>query len=73
MYRGRYANDPRISNFLLWQSAYSEFIVLDTLCTMTISIVLITDDALGPDVTADLIDDGLREYSKRHRRFGGLP
>ena len=73
MYRGRYANDPRISNFLLWQSAYSEFIVLDTLCTMTISIVLITDDALGPDVTADLIDDVLREYSKRHRRFGGLP
>lgn len=53
----RTGGDFRISNFLLWQCAYSEFIILDT---------------LWPDFGKDEILQCVSEFKKRHRRFGGL-
>jgi undecaprenyl diphosphate synthase len=53
----RTGGDFRISNFLLWQSAYSEFIILET---------------LWPDFGKSDIDRCMEEFQKRHRRFGGL-
>ena len=53
----RTGGDYRISNFLLWQSAYSEFIVLDT---------------LWPDFGKSDVQKCMTEYYSRHRRFGGL-
>lgn len=45
----------RLSNFLLWQSAYSEFESVDK---------------LWPDFTADEAENVIRSYAKRERRFG---
>lgn len=53
----RTGGDCRISNFLLWQSAYSELIVIDT---------------LWPDFGRADIDRCLEEFNRRTRRFGGL-
>ena len=53
----RTGGDFRISNFLLWQSAYSEFIILDT---------------LWPDFGKSDIDRVIKEFKSRKRRFGGL-
>ena len=53
----RTGGDFRISNFLLWQSAYSEFVVLDT---------------LWPDFKEKEIDESVRAFYSRKRRFGGL-
>lgn len=53
----RTGGDFRISNFLLWQSAYSEFVVLDT---------------LWPDFKEKEINDSVRAFYSRKRRFGGL-
>ena len=53
----RTGGDFRISNFLLWQSAYSEFVVLDT---------------LWPDFGEKEINYSVNEFYKRNRRFGGL-
>jgi undecaprenyl diphosphate synthase len=53
----RTGGDLRISNFLLWQSAYSE---------------LYFTEALWPDFKAREIEEALISYSKRQRRFGGL-
>ena len=53
----RTGGDCRISNFLLWQSAYSEIIVIDT---------------LWPDFGKADIDRCLEEFNRRTRRFGGL-
>lgn len=53
----RTGGDFRISNFLLWQSAYSEFIILDT---------------LWPDFGRSDIEKCIKEYYSRSRRFGGL-
>ena len=53
----RTGGDFRISNFLLWQSAYSEFIILDT---------------LWPDFGKSDIDKCIKEFKSRRRRFGGL-
>lgn len=53
----RTGGDLRISNFLLWQGAYSEFIVLDT---------------LWPDFGRSDIERCMAEFTSRHRRFGGL-
>lgn len=53
----RTGGDLRISNFLLWQSAYSELIVIDT---------------LWPDFSRSDVDRCVTEYFSRHRRFGGL-
>ena len=53
----RTGGDLRISNFLLWQSAYSEIVVLDT---------------LWPDFGKKEVLYSLGEFLKRKRRFGGL-
>lgn len=51
----RTGGDVRISNFLLWQSAYTEFEFVDT---------------LWPDFTPDLLRSILAQYPMRSRRFG---
>ncbi|MEG0832713.1 MAG: isoprenyl transferase [Oscillospiraceae bacterium] len=53
----RPSGEQRISNFLLWQCAYSEFIYMDT---------------LWPDFTPELLDEAIAEFSRRSRRFGGI-
>ncbi len=47
--------EKRISNFLLFQSAYSEFVFLDV---------------YWPELTKEQFFEAIREYSKRQRRFG---
>ncbi len=54
----RTSGERRISNFLLWQSAYSEFYFTDT---------------LWPDFTKDELFTALRDYQMRERRFGAVP
>ena len=53
----RPSGEERISNFLLWQSAYSEFY---------------TTDVLWPDFTERDLDKAIAAYQKRDRRFGGV-
>ena len=53
----RPSGEERLSNFLLWESAYSEFVFMDV---------------LWPDFKREDIDKALLEYSKRNRRFGGV-
>ena len=53
----RTGGDFRISNFLLFQSAYSEYMILDT---------------LWPDFGKEEIDKCVKEFYSRSRRFGGL-
>lgn len=53
----RPSGEYRISNFLLWQSAYAEYIVMDI---------------LWPDFTPENLDWALEEYANRNRRFGGV-
>lgn len=48
----------RISNFLLWQSAYAEFVFLK--------------DVLWPDFKPKHIDLAIKEYKKRNRRYGNV-
>ena len=52
----RTSGEARISNFLLWQSAYAEYEFIDT---------------LWPDFTADVFEKVVAGYSQRSRRFGG--
>lgn len=52
----RTGGEIRISNFLLWQCAYSE---------------MYFTDQLWPDFNADSLMDAVKWYSGRHRRFGG--
>jgi undecaprenyl diphosphate synthase len=52
----RTSGEQRLSNFLLWQSAYSELVFLDT---------------LWPDFGADALEAALAEYAGRGRRYGG--
>ena len=52
----RPSGEMRISNFLLWQSAYSEYVVMDV---------------LWPDFTPADLDCAIEEYHRRNRRFGG--
>jgi undecaprenyl diphosphate synthase len=52
----RTSGEQRLSNFMLWRAAYSEFIFLNK---------------LWPEMTKDDLDGILEEYSKRKRRFGG--
>lgn len=52
----RTSGEERISNFLLWQSAYSE---------------LAFTDSLWPDFTPDEFESIVEEYTGRSRRFGG--
>ena len=51
----RTAGEQRLSNFLIWQSAYAE---------------LYTCPALWPDFGPDSLDEALMEYARRARRFG---
>lgn len=53
----RPSGEYRISNFLLWQCAYSEFVIMNK---------------LWPDFSTDDLDEALEIYSKRNRRFGGV-
>ena len=53
----RTGDEKRISNFLMWQSAYSE---------------LYFTPKLWPDMNESDVDDIVIEFSKRKRRFGGL-
>jgi undecaprenyl diphosphate synthase len=53
----RTSGEMRISNFLLWQVAYSELYVTDT---------------LWPDFTRSELLEAIFEYQNRERRFGGL-
>ncbi|MBQ9736557.1 MAG: di-trans,poly-cis-decaprenylcistransferase [Clostridia bacterium] len=53
----RTGGDVRISNFLLWQSAYAEFYFTKT---------------LWPDLSTDEVDRAIYDFCGRHRRFGGL-
>ena len=52
----RTSGEQRLSNYLLWQSAYSE---------------LVFRDELWPDYTRAAFEDTLAEYGARERRFGG--
>jgi undecaprenyl diphosphate synthase len=52
----RTSGERRLSNYLLWQSAYAE---------------LIFRDELWPDFTRDAFEESLAEFSERRRRFGG--
>ena len=54
----RTSGEARISNFLLWQSAYSEYEFIDT---------------LWPDFTAKEFARVVRGYNKRERRYGAVP
>jgi len=52
----RTSGEQRISNFLLWQSAYAELVFVDT---------------LWPDFALHDLRHALADYAKRRRRFGG--
>ncbi|MGH7475098.1 MAG: polyprenyl diphosphate synthase [Longimicrobiales bacterium] len=53
----RTGGERRLSDFLLWESAYAE---------------LYFTDVLWPDFDAGGLDDALADYARRERRFGGL-
>ncbi|MGL4976306.1 MAG: isoprenyl transferase [Bosea sp. (in: a-proteobacteria)] len=53
----RTSGEMRISNFLLWQAAYAEFVVTPT---------------LWPDFDKAALEDAITEFHGRDRRFGGL-
>ncbi|HRJ69571.1 MAG TPA: isoprenyl transferase [Beijerinckiaceae bacterium] len=53
----RTSGEQRLSNFLLWQAAYTEFVFTPT---------------LWPDFDGRALDEALRDYAGRTRRFGGL-
>jgi undecaprenyl diphosphate synthase len=53
----RTSGEARISNFLLWQSAYAEYEFIDT---------------LWPDFTPEIFAGLLKGYGARDRRFGGV-
>jgi undecaprenyl diphosphate synthase len=53
----RTSGEARISNFLLWQSAYSEYEFIDT---------------LWPDFTAGEFESVVAAYGSRDRRFGAV-
>jgi undecaprenyl diphosphate synthase len=52
----RTSGERRISNFLLWQSAYAEYVFTDT---------------LWPDFGSEELRTAIEEYARRRRRFGG--
>jgi undecaprenyl diphosphate synthase len=53
----RTSGEARISNFLLWQSAYAEYEFIDT---------------LWPDFTDKIFAGIIGNYAKRERRFGAV-
>ncbi len=52
----RTSGEIRLSNFLLWQSAYAEMLFIDT---------------LWPDFTPEHLAKALDDFAQRERRFGG--
>ena len=52
----RPSGEKRISNFLLWQSAYAEYVFMNV---------------LWPDFAPEHLDQAIAEYHRRNRRFGG--
>jgi len=54
----RSGGERRLSDFLLWECAYAELVFVDT---------------LWPDFAEQDLTSALAEFSRRHRRFGGLP
>ena len=52
----RTSGERRLSNYLLWQSAYSE---------------LVFREELWPDFTREALEESLAEFAERRRRFGG--
>ncbi|MEE1877515.1 polyprenyl diphosphate synthase [Altererythrobacter litoralis] len=52
----RTSGEIRLSNFLLWQSAYAEMLFVDT---------------LWPDFTPEMLQQALDDFAQRERRFGG--
>ena len=53
----RTSGEQRISNFMLWQCAYSELVFVDT---------------LWPDFTKEHLEQAIGEYRRRERRYGGV-
>jgi undecaprenyl diphosphate synthase len=53
----RTSGEQRLSNFLLWQSAYAEMLFVDT---------------LWPDFDGDSLRSAIAEFGARERRYGGL-
>lgn len=53
----RPSGEKRTSNFLLWQSAYSEYVFMNV---------------LWPDFSPEYLDEAIEEYHRRNRRFGGV-
>ncbi len=53
----RPSGEKRTSNFLLWQSAYSEYVFMNV---------------LWPDFSPEHLDEAIEEYHRRNRRFGGV-
>ena len=54
----RTSGEQRLSNFLLWQSAYAELLFLDV---------------LWPDFGPPHFAEAIAEYARRERRFGARP
>lgn len=52
----RTASEQRLSNFLLWQAAYAEFVFVDE---------------LWPEFSNEVLDRCIQEYNNRKRNFGG--
>ena len=53
----RPSGEQRLSNFLIWQAAYAEFVFMDV---------------LWPDFTKKDLEAAIEEYAGRSRRFGGI-
>ena len=53
----RPSGEQRLSNFLIWQTAYAEYVF---------------SDILWPDYKPQDLEDAIYEYMKRNRRFGGV-
>ncbi len=53
----RPSGEQRLSNFLIWQAAYAEFVFMDV---------------LWPDFSKKNLEYAISEYSARNRRFGGI-
>ncbi len=53
----RTSGEMRISNFLIWQAAYAEYVFIDV---------------LWPDFSADIFNKAIEEYYGRERRYGGV-
>ena len=51
----RTSGEQRLSNFLLWQAAYAEFVF---------------QDVLWPDYDAETLAAAIREFGRRERRYG---